>query len=375
MDKDGLTLNKDYFMMHNIPLDGKGIELSWKVGAGCDGMAVQLCATSSGIDKHAYPDTPNIPFSGRITEASKYPCLYVDLNGKRFMDEGLFNRTYKANQVARLKNKQAYAILDSNIARKLEVEGVQDVDYMARETNTIENIQDIIEKNAALGTKCVIAADSIEELAQKCGIPVETMKKTVDEYNGYCNIGWDKEFGKNRRYLDPINSGRYYALLLRLEGYGTIGGIRINENAEAVTDNEDVIPGLYAAGDCANNAIAWDESIVYTLWGSTLGFSCNCGRFAGESAGDYVKTFAADDMEEYDIPESVLRVEKGYTEGKTVTVIETSKENPDYTIVMIDESYFALRDYDGEKWSDCRTVVRRGENGEFELGDVVGIFV
>ena len=52
-------------------------------------------------------------------------------------------------------------------------------------------------------------------------------------------------------------------------------------------------------------------------------------------------------------------VEKGYTEGKTVTVIETSKENPDYTIVMIDESYFARSaDYDGEKWSDCRTVVR-----------------
>ena len=80
------------------------------------------------------------------------------------------------------------------------------------------------------------------------------------------------------------------------------------KNCQVLTGDGTPIEGLYAAGDCANNAIAWDESIVYTLWGVLHWASpCNCGRFAGESAGDYVKTFAADDMEEYDIPESVLR--------------------------------------------------------------------
>ncbi len=118
------------------------------------------------------------------------------------------------------------------------------------------------------------------------------MAATAEAYNAACDRGWDEEFKKDHRYLRPIRTGRFYALMLRLEGYGTVGGIRINEFRETCTDNDDVVPGLYAAGDAANNAVTWDYSLVYTLWGSTLGLAVNTGRFAGESAGRYVKSLA-----------------------------------------------------------------------------------
>ncbi len=70
--------------------------------------------------------------------------------------------------------------------------------------------------------------------------------------------------------------------------YGTVGGIRINENTEVLTKEREIIPGLYAAGDCANAIHSYNYSLVYKLWGSTLGFALNSGRIAGENVLGYI---------------------------------------------------------------------------------------
>lgn len=291
MKFDGRTLNKDYFLMHNIPLDGEGIKLAWKAGAGSDGMCIMEAGYVGGINYKAYPDVKRIPHSMYLTNVVESPLLYVNMNGLRFIDESLFSKTYRANAIARQKDRTAYVILDSAGARFLEEQGIADVGYMSRETNCLPGIEKIIQENAALGTPDVVMADTLEELADKCGIPAENLAKTVEEYNRFCDKGYDEQFGKDHRWLLPVRTDRFYALQVRLEGYGTVGGIKINENGEVCTDNDEVIPGLYAAGDCANNAVTWDFSLVFTLWGSTLSLAVNVGRFAGESAADYVKTF------------------------------------------------------------------------------------
>ena len=290
MKFDGRTLNKDYFLMHNIPLDGEGIQLAWKAGAGSDGMCIMEAGYVGGINYKAYPDVKRIPHSMYLTNVVESPMLYVNMNGSRFVDESLFSKTYKANAIARQKDRTAYVILDSEGAKYLEEKGIADVGYMTRETNCLPGIERIIQENAALNTPDVIMADSLEELADKCGIPAEKLKQTVEGYNAACDKGCDEVFGKDRRWLLPVRGSKLYALRVRLEGYGTVGGIKINEFGEACTDNDDAILGLYAAGDCANNAVTWDFSLVFTLWGSTLSLAVNVGRFAGESAADYVKT-------------------------------------------------------------------------------------
>lgn len=39
-------------------------------------------------------------------------------------------------------------------------------------------------------------ADTIEELADKIGLPPEALAETVSTYNGYCDEGADPEFGR-----------------------------------------------------------------------------------------------------------------------------------------------------------------------------------
>lgn len=232
-----------------------------------------------------------VPFSHLLTGVVECPMLYVNLDGKRFIDEAVWNKTYRASAIARQKGVTAYCILDGNGAKYLETEGVSDVGYMDRETNTLPNVEQVIQENAALGTPWVIAADSIEELAEKMGVPVKNLTATVEAYNADCRKGFDTQFGKEHKWLQEIRGPKYYALKMRPEGYGTVGGIKINDDCEALTPEGDPIPGLYAAGDCANDAVTYDYSLVFKLWGSTLGLAVNTGRFAGESAGDYVKSW------------------------------------------------------------------------------------
>ena len=55
-----------------------------------------------------------------------------------------------------------------------------------------------------------------------------------------------------------------------------------------VTKDQDVIPGLYAAG--VDACSIYGDSYLYTLAGNTMGFSLNSGRMAGENAVEYIKS-------------------------------------------------------------------------------------
>lgn len=67
----------------------------------------------------------------------------------------------------------------------------------------------------------------------------------------------------------------YYAARIRPGGYGTVGGIRVNENCEACDKDFEPIPGLYAAGADACNL--YDDSYMFLLPGNSMGFAVNSG--------------------------------------------------------------------------------------------------
>ena len=102
------------------------------------------------------------------------------------------------------------------------------------------------------GNTGLIVADSIEELAEKDGIDVDNLVDTVEEYNDYCD-SVDVEFFKPKRYLRPIVKAPFYAARICPGGYGTVGGIRINENCEACDKDFVPVPGRYAAGAATCN--------------------------------------------------------------------------------------------------------------------------
>jgi fumarate reductase flavoprotein subunit len=97
----------------------------------------------------------------------------------------------------------------------------------------------------------------------------------------------DERFHKNPEYLKPITGPKFYAGKFIAGAYGTSGGIRTNYKMEVLTEDSEVIPGLYAAGNDANNI--YDHS--YTpLAGNHIGFAVNSGRIAADSALEYIKT-------------------------------------------------------------------------------------
>ncbi len=123
-------------------------------------------------------------------------------------------------------------------------------------------------------------ADTIAELAEKVGMDADVLQATVDRYNELCAKGVDEDFGKDSQYMVPIEAPYY---LLRLPMICTDGynGARINENAQVIDTNGNVIPGLYAAGAVA---CAQVTSINYFGCGTML---LNCGVF-GRAAADHI---------------------------------------------------------------------------------------
>ena len=117
-------------------------------------------------------------------------------------------------------------------------------------------------------------------------IDPEALKKTVDQYNGFCEKGEDSQYAKNPKFLRPVKKSKFYAVRVFNTGYETIGGIRVNGRTEAMTKDLEVIPGLYAAGDIIAAELFGDPPIQ---GGGTLGFALTSGRISGKCALEYIK--------------------------------------------------------------------------------------
>lgn len=131
-------------------------------------------------------------------------------------------------------------------------------------------------------------ADTLDGLAKATGMNADKLKKTVAEYNGYCDVRHDAEFAKDPKYLREVKTGPFYAIKSVASSLGTLGGIKANERFEVVTPEEDPIPGLYAAGNDVGGM--YGDSYDLLMAGSTVGFAVNSGRIAVDSAAEYIRT-------------------------------------------------------------------------------------
>ena len=291
----GFELGRDFHIMHTIRLEGDGIQMAWAVGAVPDGMYPQLAGigVAAGQLEHV-EKAKRTTFIGRphpsINTTSRQPYLWVNLHGMRFVDEGCGNGPYMANALVRQKDRVCFTIIDSDTKRHLQGTGVESVTYMDTDSPKIGDLDADIKSALTEGLDYACVADSIKALAAKIKVDASVLQHTIDEYNRFCDKGHDDLFAKDPRFLRPVRKPPFYAFRRSPSGYGTIGGIKINEKTEAMGQDNEAIPGLYAAGDCANGTHTYDYPLVYILWGSTLGFAINSGRIAGENAAKYIQS-------------------------------------------------------------------------------------
>lgn len=272
----GYDYGKDMFNFAIPGIMGDGLNMAWEAGADHLPVRIEQAAIIEGID-----DLP-----GSVGNIMGQPNLLVNLQGKRVMnEEEMQNTTFLSNVASHQKEKTCVSIVDSSIVKYYIKNGVDNVS-LVRPDPDVSDFVDGVKMAQANGNEGLFIADSIEELAEMAGINVDNLVDTVDEYNDFCD-SVDEEFFKDKRFLRPLTKAPFYAAKIRPGGYGTVGGIRINENCEACDKEFEPIEGLYAAGADACNL--YDDSYMFLLPGNSMGFAVNSGRIAGMSAAEYVE--------------------------------------------------------------------------------------
>ncbi len=190
---------------------------------------------------------PNI-ISGRRDLTGGGSTIYVNKNGERFIDETKGGLT--------LGN----AVLDQ--------EGGA---FYIYDQDLYENSYRL-QKHNALGYH--VQAETLEELAEKLGINAENLVKTVETANKAVDGEIADPF-REKALSDKIDKGPYYGVKFEAGVHMTKGGVAANEKAEVLNNNDEVIEGLYAAGEVANSSAAYCAAVVF-------------GRISGEEAAKYI---------------------------------------------------------------------------------------
>jgi fumarate reductase flavoprotein subunit len=273
----GLDLRLNLFPLGNAEKNGEGLQMAWAAGAAMEGMGV-LNFSFGG------PVGPGIKRSGHIVAAVRQPELWINQHGVRFCDESIVhNSIYCGNAMWRQKGGYVFRIFDDHARQYFMEKGIDvGVGTFVPPGTRLTDFDDELKHALAKGNWNVWVADTIEDLAAKMCVDPEVFKKTVKQYNGFCEKGYDNQFVKDRIYLRPVKKPPFYAFKCYLDFVGTNGGIKINEKTEVLDTEDNVIPGLYAVGNDAGGM--YGDSYDMIAAGAACGFAIVSGRMAGENA-------------------------------------------------------------------------------------------
>lgn len=194
-----------------------------------------------------------------ITEAVRGEgAILINREGKRFVSE-LETRDVVSKAELEQTGKSAFLVFDQEVREKLGA-----INGYVRKGFTVEGA-------------------TVEELAGKIGVDAKGLVETMAKYNGYVKAGEDKDFGKTALPRELVKAP-FYAIEVSPAVHHTMGGVRINTNAEVLTADGKVIPGLFAAGEITGgvhgaNRIGGNAVTDITVYGKT----------AGENATDFAK--------------------------------------------------------------------------------------
>ena len=193
-----------------------------------------------------------------ITEAVRgNGAILVNRDGKRFVNE-LDTRDVVSKAELTQKGESAYLMFDETVKKSLKaIDSYDKKGYLTK-------------------------GNTLSELAKKLNIPAAELEKTFSKYNESVKIGQDSEF--NRQNLPvALTEGPFYSVEVAPAVHHTMGGIKINEKAEVLSNNTP-INGLFAAGEVTggihgSNRLGGNAVVDITVF----------GKIAGENASNFSK--------------------------------------------------------------------------------------
>lgn len=229
------------------------------------------------------------------------PFLLVNQDGARMANEADWAQ-YVCHQVLKSGYTEAWSVFDGNWEKDL----VDSLQYGGggfwdtfREVGSSEELAATdnaatVEDGLTSDPDNYKKADTLDELADAMGMDTDQKKaflETVKRYNQYSENGQDPEFFKDPNLLYPVKEGPFYALRVIPAMLTSMGGVHIDDNFQALDQNDKPIEGLYAIGNCSGDMYEVDYPI--SLQGNSHGHCLMMGKIMGEYlAGTYKDTLA-----------------------------------------------------------------------------------
>lgn len=248
------------FLIRGTPFN-KGVVLKDMLDQGADSVGDPTQCHAVAIDGRA----PKFD-GGIVTRLDCVPfSVVVNKNGERFYDEGedVWPKRYAiwGRLVAAQPDQVAYSIIDS--------------------------------KSSTLFMPSVfpaVEAETLEELAEKLGLPVERTRRTVDEFNAACREGefhpteldglaTDGVAPAKTNWARPISEPPFYGYSLRPGVTFTYLGLKVDESARVTMDGHK-LENVWAAGEIMAGSILGEGYLAG--FGMTIGTVF--GRIAGQEA-------------------------------------------------------------------------------------------
>ncbi|MFD4469100.1 3-oxosteroid 1-dehydrogenase [Rhodococcus sp. NPDC058505] len=243
---------------------------------------------------------PSIPLTGgpwfALSERTLPGCMMVNTAGKRFGNEAapyveavhtMYGGTYGQGEGPG-ENIPTWMILDQRYRNRYTFAGITPrTPFPGR----------------WLKAGIVVKANTIAELAEKAGLPVDALTAEVERFNGFARNGKDEDFGRgdsgyDHYYGDPrlpnpslaeIGKAPFYAIKMVPGDLGTKGGICTDVDGRALREDGSWIEGLYAAGNASSPVMGH----TYAGPGATIGPAMTFGYLAVLDAAKRAKDAAS----------------------------------------------------------------------------------
>lgn len=235
-------------------------------GATGDGIVMAQAVGADTVDMEQIQLHPTvIQQDGTLVSESvrSHGAIIVNTQGKRFVND-LAGRDVVSQAELQQPDGYCFIIFDQHL-----------VDEVAL-------TQKFIERGFA------ITGGTYEELARNMELSDEAVQNfvtTMNTWNQSVANGVDAEWGRDNGMDADLSTAPYYAIKIAPGIHHTMGGIKINANAEVINTEGNVIPGLFAAGETTGGIHG----------GNRVGGNAVCdfivyGRIAGKSAVAFADT-------------------------------------------------------------------------------------
>lgn len=205
----------------------------------------------------------------------RQPWLGVNARGERYGNEEL-PYSYVCNAMRQQPGHFKWAVWDSKWPEEAPKFNLIACKDMRTIFHNPENVKTYVEKGY------IKSANTLEELARKMKVPVDTFLKTVERYNELARAGKDLDFGKRATCMTTIEKPLFYAAPLAAALLVTLGGLQINDTLQVLDTDKNPIPGLYAAGNVSGCYYSNDYPNI--LPGNSHGRAFTFGYLAGKNA-------------------------------------------------------------------------------------------